>query len=404
MRAVAFTARPRSLLDELPARGRGTWDDLDAPGAREAGRPRGPRVLGRLGTDLTGKAAELSLPLGLPRSPYREQLQLLLNGPRKRPTLVVGPPRVGKSTLLHRWVHDLLVSEDYEGHRNLDRVHHVWQVSGQRVISGMSHLGDWEQRCMDLLQDARDHRVVLRVDDIAALGRLGRTRDSDCNLAEFFRGPVGRGDVVMVGECTPAQLQRLEDEAPSFAAHFSRVLVEETSPQETLRMALGEARQLELEHQIAFAPGLFDQLLQLSASLLSNAAQPGKALQLERLGRRMSEHLERMGRSQPGGADVHALFMLDSMRTALRRLKGRAGRLHARRGGSRDQVLQVLAEVEFAGRSLASIDDPWRHEVFVELLHLGLVRRIEPLGAAPRGGREDPRWVLRAAPPRVSVR
>jgi len=281
IKVISFSARPKSLLDALPERKQSIWDDLIPDRQRKQKKER-PGVLRKLGVDLTQKAADLSLPLGMPRSPYREQLQLLLGGRLRRPVILVGPPQCGKSTLLHCWVHDQLVADGYEAHRNLDRVHHVWSVSGQRIIAGMSYLGDWEQRCMELLQDVGGAKIVLRIEDISAFGRLGRTRDSERNLAEFFRGPLQRGELVIVGECTADQLQRLEDEAPGFAALFSRVHVAETTPAETLRMTLNEVRSLELAYAVAFDPVVLRQTIELAGTLLSGAAFPGKALDLVR--------------------------------------------------------------------------------------------------------------------------
>jgi ATP-dependent Clp protease ATP-binding subunit ClpC len=298
LRMIAFSAEPRSLLDQLPDRARGIWDDLrpqrvkPGQGQRKGG---GLKVLPELGVDLTQRAAELGLPLGVPRSPYRERLQVLLCGEQPRSVLVVGPPRVGKTNLLYLAVPDLLECDGWSTHQNLEKVRHVWAISGQRLLAGMSFLGDWEQRCLDLLEDAQRKSVLLLVDDLPAFGRLGRSRESDRNFAELFRGPLARGELCMIGECTAEQLQRLEDEAPAFATLFSRLPVAETGPGETLRLLLREARSLETAHGLAFSPQLWRPLLELGGSLLSGAAFPGKALDL-------LHELQRAARRRPAPA------------------------------------------------------------------------------------------------------
>jgi ATP-dependent Clp protease ATP-binding subunit ClpA/ATP-dependent Clp protease ATP-binding subunit ClpC len=321
LRVLSFSAEHRTVLDKLPKRKGGLWDDLRVDPfkkgeAKAAGG--GLKLLRELGIDLTQRASELSLALGMPRSPYREQLQLLLGGEGRRSTIVVGPPQVGKTTLIHTLVADRLDADGYWAHRNLDRVCHVFSLSGQRIIAGMSYVGDWEQRCMELLEETAGKAVVLAIEDVAAWGRLGRSRESDRNLAELFRGPLARGEVTMIGECNPEQLARLEDDAPSFAAQFSRVHVAETSASETLRMLIAEARSLELSHDVAFDPLLWRHLIELAGSLLSASAFPGKALELLR-------ELDRTARrGQPaasGGARVQVgsdeLLELLSQRTGL---------------------------------------------------------------------------------------
>jgi ATP-dependent Clp protease ATP-binding subunit ClpA/ATP-dependent Clp protease ATP-binding subunit ClpC len=283
LQAISFVARPKSLLDELGKK-KGPWDDLeleDRPGKKKK-RRGGNQVLNSLGTNLTLQAAEGTLDTGMPRSPYREQLQLLLGGERRTPVLLIGPPGCGKRTLLRRFVAEQLEAEDFRSHRNLDKVTEVWSVAGKRIIAGMSYVGDWEQRCLKLLEESRGGRRILFVEDLHAFGRIGRSRDSDSNLALFFQGPLARGELTLVGAMTPEQLQRLETDSPSFAALFTQLHVRPTSTDETLRMLLHESRELESQHAIIWEPTLFPTLLEQAQSLFAGAALPGKALDLLR--------------------------------------------------------------------------------------------------------------------------
>ncbi|MCY1078093.1 AAA family ATPase [Archangium lansingense] len=285
LKALAFMARPKSLLDQLGKK-KGPWDDLeleDRQGKKKQKKSSGgTQVVHKLGTNLTLQAAEGTLDIGMPRSPYREQLQLLLGGERRTPVLLVGPPGCGKRTLLKRFVAEQLEVDGFQTHRNLDKVTEVWSIAGKRIIAGMSYVGDWEQRCIKLLEDARGGRRILFVEDLHAFGRIGRTRDSDTNLALFFLGALSRGEITLAGTVTPEQLQRLESDAPSFAALFTQLHVRSTGTDETLRMLLHEARELESKHHTSWSPPLFPVLLEQASSLFAGAALPGKALDLLR--------------------------------------------------------------------------------------------------------------------------
>jgi len=277
--ALAFSCSPRSVMEDLPAR----KEDPFRPdaGARKK-RKRSMQVLPDLGVSLTGRAAQGDLDAGVPRSPYREQLALLLGAARPQPIVVAGPSGCGKTTLIHQAVHDLLEADGYGTHRNLDRVRQVWQVSGRRLIAGMSRLGEWEKRCVDLLEDARGRDLVLVVDDLPHFARIGQSRESERSLADFFRGPLARRELTIVGECTPEALRHLEQEAPSFAALFTPLHVQEATPGEAFRLMLREARALEQRHPIAIGPHALRSILDVGGALLSARALPGKAMDLLR--------------------------------------------------------------------------------------------------------------------------
>ncbi len=278
LRVIAFRAEPQTVFNLLAPTERGP--EMARIGTRR--RRPGTTLLTELGFDLTRKAVAEELGLGMPREPYREQLRQLLGGARKAPVLLIGPPGVGKTILLHRLIADRLEADGWVSHQNLDRVHHVWQISGRRIIAGMSYLGQWEQRCVELLEETYAKPIILWADDLHAWGRIGESRQSDRSLASCFRGPVARGELTMIGECTAEQYQQLQADSSAFANSFTTLHIEPTDPPETMRMLVHEARALELRHGCAFDPRVFRSIYELSGSLYSGSAYPGKALELVR--------------------------------------------------------------------------------------------------------------------------
>jgi ATP-dependent Clp protease ATP-binding subunit ClpC len=277
IKIIGFRAEPKSLLSMLP---RQQGPEMAQIGTRR--RRPGTTLLSELGFDLTRKAIDDELAPGMPRMPYREQLRQLTCGSRKAPVLLIGPPGVGKTTLLQRLVLDLLDADGWPTHQNLDRVHHVWQISGRRIIAGMSYLGQWEQRCVELLEETFAKRIVLWADDLHAWGRIGESRQSDRSLSAFFRGPIARGELTMIAECTPEQYQQLQADASAFANLFTTIHVEPTDVGTTMRMLVHEARKLEISLGCGYDPRVFRAIYDLSGSLYSGSAYPGKALELVR--------------------------------------------------------------------------------------------------------------------------
>jgi ATP-dependent Clp protease ATP-binding subunit ClpC len=303
LKIIGLRAEPKSLLSMLP---REQGPEMAQIGTRR--RRPGTTLLSELGFDLTRKAIDDELAPGMPRAPYREQLRQLTCGSRKAPVLLIGPPGVGKTTLLQRLVLDLLDADGWETHQNLDRVHHVWQISGRRIIAGMSYLGQWEQRCVELLEETFAKRIVLWADDLHAWGRIGESRQSDRSLSAFFRGPIARGELTMIAECTPEQYQQLQADASGFANLFTTVHVEPTDVGTTMRMLVHEARKLEINLGCGFDPRVFRSIYELSGSLYSGSAYPGKALELVRaLGSR-----HRIAREQAEELQLAEILMRES--------------------------------------------------------------------------------------------
>ncbi|HUJ62016.1 MAG TPA: AAA family ATPase [Kofleriaceae bacterium] len=272
---LAFSADSQSLLDLLPSRKR----DPRAGAAP----PRPDRVLHDLAVDETARIANGKVALGVPRSPYRERLAHLLSGARPRAVAVVGPPGAGKTTLIRQWVADRLREDGYPIHKNLDKCFHVWRLTGKRLIAGMAYIGQWEERLLSVLDEARKHKGILWIDDLHLFGRLGQSRQSERSFADFFRGPVRRGDLAIVGELTREQHARLERDAPGLCEALSLVAVPAASPGETAQLLLHEIRALETRlPEVALHPFVARTALELGAALFPWRARPGVAIEIVR--------------------------------------------------------------------------------------------------------------------------
>ena len=96
-------------------------------------------------------------------------LFLALSLVTRRPVLLLGSRLVGKTTLLHEHVYRTV--EQRQGRHQLRN--NVWLLAPQRLISGMSYVGQWENRLLAIIKEARRRKHVLYFDDLLGLFQAG---------------------------------------------------------------------------------------------------------------------------------------------------------------------------------------------------------------------------------------
>lgn len=123
----------------------------------------------------------------------------LLSEPRGRSLLIVGPPGGGKTT----WVRALALALNRS--RNGQSVV-VWSTSADRIVSGMRYLGEWEQRCLDIVDEIRNEGDVLYLDHLAP---LLASQPGGTSIADMLIDAIMAGEIRVIVECTPEEYERL---------------------------------------------------------------------------------------------------------------------------------------------------------------------------------------------------
>ncbi|MDA1013324.1 MAG: AAA family ATPase [Planctomycetota bacterium] len=216
------------------------------------------------------------------------ELQRLLAARDQRPVLLVGPSGSGKSTLLH----EVVFRRNHGRNDQFKDRRRTWLLSPQRLISGMSYVGQWENRLLAILKHAAKRHHLLCFDDLIGLFRAGMTRDSELAVAHVLKPYLERRDVRVLGETTPEALRRLRELDRSFADLFHVLRVDETDERTTLTILLSHVRELERRHTVQCDVAVLPTALDLSRRFNREAAFPGKVASL----------LQRMAAKRNGGA------------------------------------------------------------------------------------------------------
>ena len=222
-----------------------------------------------------GRLINSLYPDGLQRAVRRDALvdevaRLLVHNDR-RPLLLLGRAGVGKTAIVHEVVRRRMQEKDAGGGRN-----QVWLVSPQRLISGMSFVGQWENRVHAILSECKRRGHVLVFDDFIGLFRAGISSSSNISAAQVLKPHIEKHEVRLLVEMTPDEFRVMTELDRGFADLFHVLRIDEPDAIENLRILLHVQRELEARHQCRFAPDVLPTVLDLMQRYQREVAMPGK--------------------------------------------------------------------------------------------------------------------------------
>jgi ATP-dependent Clp protease ATP-binding subunit ClpC len=238
----------------------------------------GERVLsGDEELDQCGRCISVLFPDELKRATLRDAevdaLGALLTAPDHRPVLLVGPAHVGKTTVIHEVA--------FRSARARRKPHaadkNMWLLSPQRLISGMSVVGQWENRLLAILKEITRRQHILYFDDLVGLLHAGVTCQSSLSVADILSSHMERRKFRVVAEITPQSLRILQERNRRFADQFYILPIKEPTERQNLGILIQAMRQLEAQRTCRFQVNALPTVLDLQRRYARHLAFPGKA-------------------------------------------------------------------------------------------------------------------------------
>lgn len=103
----------------------------------------------------------------------------------------------------------------------------IYQTSGARLVAGQTGFGMWQERCQELIKDAKKRKAVIHVGPLLELLEVGKSEHNTSGIATFLRPAIARGELLCIAECTPEQLPLVEKQDPQLLDAFRHLLVAE---------------------------------------------------------------------------------------------------------------------------------------------------------------------------------
>ncbi len=239
------------------------WNSEQASGSEELNR--------------VGRCLDWQYPDGLKRAVLREdeisRLKTALTDSSRRPVAIIGPRLCGKTSIIHEHIRRV-VSKRRSAYVNR-RGH--WLISPQRLISGMSYVGQWESRLLAIVRESYRRGHVLCFGNFLGLFEAGKSSCSQLSVADVLRSHIYRRRVRVLSELTTGQWAAFQERDRGLADQFQAIHIDATNDEDTLRILIHERRQLENEFRCEFHLDAIPTVWEIHRRYDRTAAFPGKA-------------------------------------------------------------------------------------------------------------------------------
>jgi ATP-dependent Clp protease ATP-binding subunit ClpC len=200
----------------------------------------------------------------------------------KASVLLLGESGVGKTTVLTEAVTQIErglkdeTKEDYGFAQKLPR-HRYWLTSGARIIAGMQYLGQWEERCEKVIAELGSIEGALCFENLLDLIKTGGQGPND-SIASFFMPYLQRGELRIVAETTPAELDACRRLLPGFADVFQIVQIPTFTREKALSVLDLVAASQERNLSIHVAEGVINLIYRLFSRFMPYQTFPSKTV------------------------------------------------------------------------------------------------------------------------------
>ena len=245
---------------------------------RESGKGSGEKsrtpVLDNFGRDLTKLAEEDKLDPIVGREKEIERVAQILSRRKKNNPILIGEPGVGKTAIAEGLALRIVqkkVSRVLFGKR-------VITLDLASLVAGTKYRGQFEERMKAVMNELeKSPDVILFIDELHTIVGAGGASGS-LDASNMFKPALARGDIQCIGATTLDEYRQYIEKDGALARRFQIVMVDATSPEETVQILNNIKEKYEDHHQVNYTPEAVEACVKFSDRYISDRFLPDKAI------------------------------------------------------------------------------------------------------------------------------
>jgi ATP-dependent Clp protease ATP-binding subunit ClpC len=241
-------------------------------------------VLDNFGRDLTNMAEAGRLDPIVGREKEIERVSQILSRRKKNNPILIGEPGVGKSAIAEGLALRIV-------QRKVSRVlfnKRIVSLDLASLVAGTKYRGQFEERMKAVMQELEKNKdIILFIDEIHTIIGAGGASGS-LDASNMFKPALARGEMQAIGATTLDEFRQHIEKDGALERRFQKVLVEPTTPEETLQILNNIKERYEDHHSVRFSDDAIEACVKLTERYITDRHLPDKAIDaLDEVGSRV---------------------------------------------------------------------------------------------------------------------
>ena len=231
-------------------------------------------VLDKLGVNLTQMAREGKIDPVVGREQEIERVVQILSRRKKNNPILIGEAGVGKSAIIEGLA--LRIARGEVPYTIADKT--LFSLDVSSLVAGTKFRGEFEERMQQLLDELRKAKdTIIFIDEIHTIVGAGSTQGS-LDTANILKPALARGELQTIGATTLDEYRENIESDSALERRFQKVVVEPTTPEQTLQILRNIASHYEQHHKVRYTEEALQACVELTGRYITDRFFPDKAI------------------------------------------------------------------------------------------------------------------------------